>query len=130
MSAFRASLHRSSVSRNAASWPASGNRRTCTTISPSTASRRVRLLRWTPDSDIHRGRDLVYNLHAHLVFVTRYRRDALNDAMLTRCRQSWLTCATKLGAQLRESNGDPALKGPGFLAKATLQARAGDPCSW
>ncbi|MET8354002.1 IS200/IS605 family transposase [Micromonospora sp. NPDC005206] len=39
--------------------------------------------RWTPDPDVRRGRSVVHNLQVHLVFVTTYRRDVLNDAMLT-----------------------------------------------
>src|SRR5213593_2902516 len=40
--------------------------------------------RWTPDPNIRRGRSVVFNLHVHLVFVTKYRRDVLNDPILTR----------------------------------------------
>ena len=29
--------------------------------------------------DARRGRQVVYGLHAHLVFVTKYRRDVLSD---------------------------------------------------
>jgi len=29
--------------------------------------------------DVRRGRQVVYGLHAHLVFVTKYRRDVLSD---------------------------------------------------
>ncbi len=45
--------------------------------------------RWTPDPDVRRGRSVAYNLHAHLVFTTRYRRGALT-----------------VGADLREFNGE------------------------
>lgn len=62
--------------------------------------------RWTPDPNIRRGRSVVYNLHAHLVFVTKYRRDVLNDAMLTRCEQVMADVCTSLGAQLAEFNGE------------------------
>ncbi|MFG2053443.1 IS200/IS605 family transposase [Micromonospora sp. NPDC048930] len=62
--------------------------------------------RWTPDPDVRRGRSLVYNLHVHLVFVTKYRRDVFNDAMLTRCGQIMADVCDKLGAQLREFNGE------------------------
>jgi putative transposase len=30
--------------------------------------------RWEPDPNIRRGNHVVYNLHAHLVFVTKYRK--------------------------------------------------------
>ena len=62
--------------------------------------------RWTPDPDVRRGRSVVYNLHVHLVFVTKYRRDVLNDAMLTRCEQVMREVCTGMGAQLREFNGE------------------------
>jgi putative transposase len=62
--------------------------------------------RWEPDPDIRRGRSVVYNLHVHLVFVTRYRRDVLNEAMLTRCEQVMRDVCAEMGAGLREFNGD------------------------
>lgn len=62
--------------------------------------------RWTPDPNIRRGRSVVYNLHVHLVFVTRYRRDVLNDAMLTHCEQVMRQVCVDLGAELREFNGE------------------------
>ncbi|WP_328423507.1 IS200/IS605 family transposase [Micromonospora sp. NBC_00389] len=62
--------------------------------------------RWTPDPNIRRGRSVVYNLHVHLVFVTKYRRDVLNDAMLTHCEQIMRQVCADLGAELREFNGE------------------------
>jgi putative transposase len=62
--------------------------------------------RWVPDPDVRRGRSVVYNLHVHLVFVTKYRRDVLNDAMLTRCEQVMRDVCTRFGAELREFNGE------------------------
>ncbi len=62
--------------------------------------------RWVPDPDIRRGRSVVYNLHAHLVFVTKYRRDVLNDAMLTRCEQVMRDVCAGMGAELHEFNGE------------------------
>jgi putative transposase len=41
----------------------------------------------------------------HLVFVTRYRRDVLTDAMLTRCEQVMRDACAGMGAQLKEFNG-------------------------
>ncbi|MFZ1947108.1 MAG: transposase, partial [bacterium] len=43
--------------------------------------------RWEPDPDVRRGRSVVWNLHVHLVFITKYRRGVLDDTMLTRCEQ-------------------------------------------
>jgi putative transposase len=34
--------------------------------------------RWAPDPDARTGRHVVHNLHVHLVFVTKYRRNAFN----------------------------------------------------
>ena len=62
--------------------------------------------RWTPDPDVRRGRSVVYNLHAHLVFTTKYRRGALTDAILTRCQQIMADVCAGFGAELREFNGE------------------------
>ncbi|WP_346533214.1 IS200/IS605 family transposase [Micromonospora sp. DPT] len=62
--------------------------------------------RWTPDPNVRRGRSVVYDLHVHLVFVTKYRRDVLNDAMLTHCEQVMRQVCADLGAELREFNGE------------------------
>lgn len=40
---------------------------------------------WEPHTDIRRGRHVFYHLHAHLVFVTKYRHGIFNDEILTRC---------------------------------------------
>jgi putative transposase len=48
----------------------------------------------------------VFHLHVHLVFVTKYRRDVFNDAMLTRCQEIMPDVAGGLGAELREFNGE------------------------
>ena len=55
---------------------------------------------------MRRGRSVVHNLHVHLVFVTRYRRDVLTDAMLTRCQQVMAEVCAGMGAELREFNGE------------------------
>src|SRR5215472_17047995 len=62
--------------------------------------------RWTPDPDVRRGRSVVYNLHAHLVFTTKYRRGALTDPILTRCQQIMASVSADFGAELREFNGE------------------------
>jgi REP-associated tyrosine transposase len=48
----------------------------------------------------------VFNLHVHLVFVTKYRRDVLNDAILTRCEQVMRDVCAGMDADLREFNGE------------------------
>jgi putative transposase len=62
--------------------------------------------RWTPDPDVRRGRSVVCNLHAHLVFTTKYRRGALTDPILTRCQQIMADVCADFGAELREFNGE------------------------
>ncbi|MFI8076375.1 transposase, partial [Streptomyces sp. NPDC086033] len=43
--------------------------------------------RWESNPDVRTGRHVVYNLHAHLVFVTKYRRGVFDDDMLKRCEE-------------------------------------------
>ncbi|MDF4252306.1 IS200/IS605 family transposase [Streptomyces sp. WMMB303] len=62
--------------------------------------------RWEPNPDIRRGRTVVHNLHAHLVFVTRYRRGAMDDEMLTRCEETMRKVCDDFGATLTEFNGE------------------------
>ncbi|SEB86475.1 IS200/IS605 family transposase [Rhodococcus koreensis] len=62
--------------------------------------------RWPPDPNIRRGRSVVSNLHAHLVFVTKYRRGAFTDPMLTRCGQIMAEVCDKFGATLTEFTGE------------------------
>lgn len=62
--------------------------------------------RWIPDPDIRRGNHVVFNLHAHLVFVTKYRREVFNDDMLTRCEAIMRDVSESFGAELREFNGE------------------------
>lgn len=62
--------------------------------------------RWNPDPDVRRGRSVVYNLHVHLVFVTKYRRDVFNEPMLVLCEQVMREVCAGMGAELREFNGE------------------------
>jgi putative transposase len=62
--------------------------------------------RWEPDPDVRRGRSVIYDLHAHLVFVTKSRRGAFTDEMLSRCEQVMREVCEGFGAQLREFTGD------------------------
>ena len=48
----------------------------------------------------------MHHLHAHLVFTTKYRHDALTDQILTRCEEIMRAVCADFGAQLREFNGD------------------------
>jgi putative transposase len=40
--------------------------------------------------DYRRGRHIVSALHVHLVFVTKYRREVLDDAMLRLCDRTFI----------------------------------------
>lgn len=62
--------------------------------------------RWTPDPNVRRGRSVVHNLHAHLVFTTKYRRAVFTDAMLTTCENTMRTVCDDFGATLTEFNGE------------------------
>lgn len=52
------------------------------------------------------GRHVVYNLHVHLVFVTKYRRKAFTDEMLTRCEGNMREVCTDFEADLKQFNGE------------------------
>ena len=62
--------------------------------------------RWEPNPDVRRGRSTVWNLHAHLVFVTKCRRGVFNDEMLTHCENVMRKVCEDFGAELREFNGE------------------------
>lgn len=49
---------------------------------------------------------MVFALHVHLVFVTKYRHGVLNDAMLTRCEEVMRAVCDDFGAALAEFNGE------------------------
>ena len=61
--------------------------------------------KWSPDPDVRRGRCVVYYLHAHVVFTTRYRRGALTDPILTRLEEIMRAVCVDFGCELREFNG-------------------------
>jgi putative transposase len=63
------------------------------------------MLRRPSDPDIRRGRSTIYHLHAHLVFVTNYRRPVFADTMLTSCQQLIRDVCTGVNTELREFNG-------------------------
>ncbi|MCX4427643.1 IS200/IS605 family transposase [Streptomyces mirabilis] len=63
-------------------------------------------LRWNPNPDVRTGRHVVHNLHAHLVFVTKYRRNAFTDVMLTRCEEVMREVCTDFEAELKQFNGE------------------------
>lgn len=52
------------------------------------------------------ARNSVSLLHAHLVFVTKYRRKVFTDAMLTYCETIMRGVCADLDAELVEFNGE------------------------
>ena len=57
--------------------------------------------------DLRRGRQVVYQLHAHLVFVPRYRRKVFDLDALERLRATFAAVCEDFGATLDEFNGEP-----------------------
>jgi putative transposase len=64
--------------------------------------------RWEPNPDIRRGRgrSVVYTLHAHLVFVPKYRRGVFTGEILTRCEEIMAEVCADFRAELTEFNGE------------------------
>lgn len=62
--------------------------------------------RWEPDPNVRRGRRVVHNLHAHLVFTPKYRRDVFTDEMLTACEGYMSKVCEDYRAELSEFNGE------------------------
>ncbi len=60
----------------------------------------------TFQDDYRSGRHVVSALHAHLVFVTKYRLGVLDDAMLRCCEVAMRKVCGDFGAELREFNGE------------------------
>lgn len=58
------------------------------------------------DKDIRRGRHSVYDLHAHLVFVTKYRRKVFTAEHLSSLRELFSSVCSDAGATLEEFNGE------------------------
>jgi putative transposase len=60
-------------------------------------------------SDLRRGRTCVFELHAHLVFVTKYRREVFSPPHLQRLSAIFADVCDKGGARLLECNGEADL---------------------
>lgn len=56
--------------------------------------------------EYRRGRNVVYSLHVHLVFVTKYRRGHLDADAMVRLRESLTKVAADFGARLVECDGE------------------------
>jgi REP-associated tyrosine transposase len=57
-------------------------------------------------SDFRRGRSVVYALHVHLVFVTKYRRGVLDDAAIETLKGIFAKVAADFGATLIACDGE------------------------
>lgn len=55
---------------------------------------------------IRRGRHAIWECHAHLVFVTKYRRGALTNAILTDCEAIMRKVCEDFDVTLAEFNGE------------------------
>ena len=60
----------------------------------------------TPDEDYRRGRTVVSALHAHIVFVTKYRRGVLSDRALEVVKRSFADVCRDFEVTLRECDGE------------------------
>ncbi len=58
------------------------------------------------NADIRRGRHVIYALHAHLVFVTKYRKDALSELAIRDLRAIFAKVCKDFDAELIECNGE------------------------
>ena len=57
-------------------------------------------------SDYRRGRSVVYALHVHLVFVTKYRRSVLDEAATAVLRTIFARVCEDFGSELRACDGE------------------------
>ena len=55
---------------------------------------------------VRKGRHAVWDLHVHLVFVTKYRRGALTSEILTDCEAIMRRVCADFGCELVEFNGE------------------------
>lgn len=57
-------------------------------------------------NDIRRGRHCVFNLHIHLVFVTKYRRSVFTKAVLEDLKEIFASVCQDFEAELVEFDGE------------------------
>jgi putative transposase len=60
----------------------------------------------TTSTEMRRGRHCVFNLHAHLVFVPKYRRHVFTQAIIQDMRTIFAKVCADFEAQLIECDGD------------------------
>ena len=58
------------------------------------------------NNDIRRGRHCVFNMHVHLVFVTKYRRDVFTKAILDELSLLFTKTCVDLESELVEFDGE------------------------
>lgn len=58
------------------------------------------------NQDIRHGRHCVFMLHVHLVFVTKYRRDVFNKAVLDDLKETFESVCRDFEAELVEFDGE------------------------
>ena len=58
------------------------------------------------NTDIRHGRHCVFNLHVHLVFLTKYRRGVFTKAVLNDLREIFSDVCTDFEAELVECDGE------------------------
>ena len=57
-------------------------------------------------SEIRSGRHIVFNLHAHLVFVTKYRRRVFDKTILEDMKAILENIGKEYGVEFKEFNGE------------------------
>lgn len=60
----------------------------------------------TKTNDIRRGRHCVFNMHVHLIFVTKYRRHVFSKAILTSTKKLFAQTCLDFEAELIEFDGE------------------------
>lgn len=60
----------------------------------------------TENNEIRRGRHCVFMMHAHLVFVTKYRRGVFTQEILDDMRPMFASVCTDFEAELVEFDGE------------------------
>ena len=58
------------------------------------------------NTDIRHGRHCVFNLHVHLVFVTKYRRGVFTKEVINDLREIFTDVCTDFEAELVEFDGE------------------------
>ena len=58
------------------------------------------------NNDVRKGRHCVYDMHVHLVFVTKYRHKVFADEHLTALERIFADVCASFGCRLEEFNGE------------------------